>query len=305
MHSRGQLHRLVNSRTCQSRSVSDRAPRSTTAPPRGSTSSTTSIHALTTDHRTVLVARSSSRSMPRMTSPALDNGRCERIDLGSRRWAGLAFAVSVRRVSRGVFDPFIGDVNRCPTGAVDVRRSRVLRGITRTVTGRLRASSPRSSSAAVRPRRSMSHGGRRCSSIACAARHHSDRHRTSACELPRDHHQTQSDHGARCPTGAVDVRRSHVLRGPATRTVDRPQYERAATCGSSMFAVSVRRVSRAALDTFIGRDVQDISVRAPPRSSSAAVRPRRSMSPRGSLTFDRRCCAASLGPSLDRSTASQ
>ena len=38
VHSRGQLHGHVNSRTCQSRPVSDRAPRSPTAPPRGSSS---------------------------------------------------------------------------------------------------------------------------------------------------------------------------------------------------------------------------------------------------------------------------
>ena len=253
------------------------------------------------------------------------------------------------------------------------------RGITRTVEGRLRASSPRSSSAAVRPPRSMSHGGRRCSSIVGAVPrgHYSDRRwtaacelpailigrspttaldvprgpsmfvdrrcgitrtvdrpqlglaagglsmfavsvrrvsraaldtfvgdatcRTSACELTSDPHRPQSDRGARCPTGAVDVRRSQVRHHSDRRsTAARPR----STGGSAMFAVSVRRVSRAALDTFVGDATCRTSACELPailigRSPTAARCPtgvvdvRRSQVLRG---------AASLGPSLDRST---
>jgi len=182
---------------------------------------------------------------------------------------------------------------------------------------------------------------RRC----CAARHHSDRRRTAACELPailigrspttaldvprgssmfvdrrccaarallgpsldgcvrapRDPHRPQSDHGARCPTGAVDVRRSQVRHHSDRRsTAARPRSRRLVDVrglGSSRFARGIRYVRRR-------RDVQDVCVRAHQRSSSAAVRPRRSMSHGG-----RRCSsiagAASLGPSVDRSSASQ
>ncbi len=91
----------------------------------------------------------------------------------------------------------------------------------------------RSSSAAVRPRRSMSHGGHRCSSIARAARHHSDRRSTAARARSRR---------------LVDVR----------------------GLGSSRFARGIGYVCRR-------RDVQDVCVRAHQRSSSAAVRARRTM----------------------------
>ncbi len=119
----------------------------------------------------------------------------------------------------------------------------------------------------------------------------------------------------RGPSMFVDRTCGHVRRRAApcgaarrgiTRTVGRPQLGLAASGGSSMFAVSVRRVSGAALNTFVG-DAQDVCVRAhrdPHRPQSdrgarcptGAVDVRRSQVLRG---------AAWLGPSLDRSTASQ
>ncbi len=114
-----------------------------------------------------------------------------------------------------------------------------------------------------RRRRSMSHGGRRCSSIARAARHHSDRRSTAA--RPRSRR-------------LVDVR----------------------GLGSSRFARGIGYVCRR-------REVQDVCVRAHQQSSSAAVRPRRTMS-HGAVDVRRSQVlrgAASLGPLLDRSTASQ
>ena len=165
------------------------------------------------------------------------------------------------------------------------------RGITRTVEGRLRASSPRSSSAAVRPPRSMSHGGRRCSSIVGAVPrgHYSDRRWTAACELP-------AILIGRSPTTALDVPRGPSMfvdrRCGITRTVGRPQL--------GLAAPAARRCSRSRFVAFRARHwIRSSATRragrlraSSPRSSSVAVRPRPDV-PRGSSMFvDRRCCAA-------------
>ncbi len=181
------------------------------------------------------------------------------------RWVGLVFAVAVRRVSLGVFDPFVADVmciGRSATAALDFQRGPLMFvdrvccsasvGPSQDVCVR---APPRTSSAAVRPRRSMSHGGRRCSSIA--------------------------------------VRRG--ARG-ITRTVDRPQHGLATSGGSSMFV---------AFDAFVG----DTTCRRL-RTSSLAITVGRSPTtaldvPRPLTCFAGIGCAASLGPSIDRSTASQ
>ncbi len=189
---------------------------------------------------------------------------------GSRRWAGLVFAVSARRVSRGVFDPFVGDV-MCigrsataaldvPRGAIDVRRSHVLRGITRTVAGRLRASSPailigRSPTTAL----DAPWGPSMFVDRTCGAA----RRRGAASLGPSIDRNTASQQAAghRCAR--------HLIRSSATR--------RAGRLRASSLAIIIGRSPTTALDV-----------------------------PRGPLTcFAGIGCAASVGPSIDRSTASQ
>ncbi len=218
-------------------------------------------------------------SIPRMTSPTwaernIDGRKVTAIAvrMASRRWAELVFAVSVRRVSRDVFDPFVGDLMcraqrdrgpRCPTGAVDVRRSHVRLGITRTVAGRLRA---------------------------------------------RDHHRPQSDHGARRPTGVVDVRRSHVRRGAASLgpSIDRStatQQPAARRCSRSQFIVLHARHSIGSSATRrAGRLRASSRATIIDRSSTAALDVPRAVNVLRSHALRG---AASLGPSVDRSTASQ
>ncbi len=77
--------------------------------------------------------------------------------------------------------------------------------------------------------------------MVCAAQH-SDRRRTSACGLPREHHRPH-DHGARCPRGRRCSSIARAARRGITRTVDRPQHGLATSGGSSM---------RMAFDTFVG-----------------------------------------------------
>ncbi len=123
-------------------------------------------------------------------------------------------------------------IGRSPTTALDaprgpsmfvertcgaVRRRAARRGITRTV-GRPQHGLATSGGSSMRAAFDTFAGDAAC--------------RTFACELPRDPHRPQSDHGARCPTGATNVLRSHLRRG-ITRTVDRRSFVRGARATSS------------------------------------------------------------------------
>ncbi len=124
--------------------------------------------------------------------------------------------------------------------------------------------------------------------------HHSDRRKTSAYELPRDHHRPQSDHGARCATGPsmfVDRTRSAARRRAASLG---PSIDRSTASQQAAGHRCARHLIRSPATRRAGRL----------RASSLAILIGRSPTtaldvPRGPFTcFARICGAASLGPSI-------